>query len=99
VYKGTEQDKRSVDLAIKVQSTFNAVKNYGGDKEKMLKYLENEISILSKINHKNVVKLEEFIKTANNYYLIFEFCNGGDLHKYLKDHGPLSEVHAQSFLF
>ena len=77
----------------------NAVKNYGGDKDKMLKYLENEISILSKCNHKNIVRLEEFIKTANNYYLVFEFCDGGDLHKYLKQHGPLGEVKAQAFFF
>ena len=36
------------------------------------------------LNHPNIIKLVDFKKTANNYYLIFEFCSLGDLEKYMK---------------
>ena len=70
-----------------------------GSFDKMSKYLENEINILNKIKHKNIVRLEDFIQTKSNFYLIFEFCEGGDLHKYIRESGPLDEITAQHFLY
>jgi len=67
-----------------------------GDKGK--KNLENEVRILAKIKHPNIVRLEDFIQTSNNYYLVFEYCGGGDLQKFLKEKGPLSELTAQRFI-
>ena len=67
--------------------------------EKGEKNLHNELKILSKIKHRNIVHLEEFIQSSNNYYLIFEYCAGGDLQKYLKEKGPLDELTAQKFIF
>jgi serine/threonine protein kinase len=43
--------------------------------------------------------LDDFIQTANNYYLVFEYCNGGDLNTYLRDKGPLDELSAQSIVY
>jgi len=45
------------------------------------------------------VRLEDFIQTANNYYLVFEHCAGGDLQKYLREKGPLDELKAQRFMY
>jgi len=56
------------------------------------KNLEHELSILSKIKHQNIVRLEEFVQTSNNYYLIFEYCAGGDLREFLKSEGALPEI-------
>jgi serine/threonine-protein kinase ULK/ATG1 len=63
------------------------------------KNLEHELSILSKIKHRNIVRLEEFVQTANNYYLIFEYCAGGDLREYLRSAGAMNEFAAQRFLY
>jgi serine/threonine protein kinase len=41
--------------------------------------LKNEINIMSKINSPNLVKLHDCQRTENNFYLIMEYCNGGDL--------------------
>jgi len=43
------------------------------------KYLKNEIEILRKTNHPNIIQLYEIIQSENNFYLIFELCNGGNL--------------------
>ena len=43
------------------------------------KRLLNEISILQKINHPNIVKLFEVKKTKSHIYIVTEYCNGGSL--------------------
>lgn len=54
------------------------------------KRLLNEISILQKISHKNIVKLIEVKKTKTHIYIVTEFCNGGsltdNLNKYVQIH-------------
>jgi len=39
----------------------------------------NEIEILKKLNHPNIVKILEFYKTDEAYYIISEYCSGGEL--------------------
>lgn len=46
--------------------------------------IEKEIDILLKLDHPNIIKLLDFKRTVNNYYLIFEFCEYGDLDHYIK---------------
>ena len=47
--------------------------------------LQNEIKNLHKVNHPNIVKLVEEIKSINHHYLFFEYCNGGTLSD-IKEH-------------
>ena len=51
---------------------------------KMRRYFSYEIKILSILKHPNIVKLEEVKKSQNNYYIVMEYVNGGELSKYLK---------------
>ena len=48
------------------------------------KYLENEINILKELEHPNIVKFYELFQTNSNYYIMMEYCNGGELSKCLK---------------
>ncbi len=32
-----------------------------------------------------IVKLHNVLRTENNTYLVFEYCAGGDLHRYMKE--------------
>ena len=55
--------------------------------QKMLSYLNYEISIMKELSHPNIIKLYDFIPTRNHYYVIMEYCNGGSLSDCLKKYG------------
>ena len=48
------------------------------------KYLNNEIFILRHINNEYTIKLYDMTSDLNYIYLVFEYCNGGDLQMCLK---------------
>ena len=61
-----------------------------------LKRLLNEISILKKIKHPNIIKLIDTKKTKTHCYIVTEYANGDDLYKTLKKykstyHSPFTE--------
>ena len=58
----------------------------------------NELNILKKIDHQNVVKIYEFYMDAENYYLITEYCPGGDLFEQIKN-VPLSEIQVSCIIY
>lgn len=45
--------------------------------------LKNEIDILKKLDHPNIVKIFEFYNTPTTYFIITEYCKGGELYGYL----------------
>jgi hypothetical protein len=47
--------------------------------------LKNEILILKKLSHPNIVRIYEFYESYNCYYLINEFCSGGELFNYINN--------------
>ena len=59
-------------------------------------YIQNEIMILKKVKHPNIVKLFD-VKIKKDYiYLVMEYCNGGSLSSALENYknkygGPFSE--------
>jgi serine/threonine protein kinase len=64
-----------------------ATKQYERDKienTEAMKYLKNEIAILQTLNHPNIVKFEDVKKTKKHFYIVMEFCNGGELSKALE---------------
>lgn len=80
VYLSTQRGKtgnyaiKKIDRSIADNPTFK-------------KYFENEIKILSLLNHPNIVKLEAVTKSLTNYFVIMEYINGGGLseclHRYM----------------
>ena len=54
------------------------------DSPKLKKYLDREIAILKKLDHPNIVKFYEQFDDKDNYYIIIEYCNGGNLLENLK---------------
>ncbi len=61
--------------------------------------LKNEISILSKLNNEYVVNLRDLQKTENNFYMIFDYCNGGDLENLKELRGKFTENEARLILY
>ena len=63
------------------------------------KYLANEIHIMKELNHPNIIHLEAIIPSAHHYYVIMEYCNGGDLSVCLKKYGkPFNQEIIQHFM-
>eukprot|EP00735_Rhodelphis_limneticus_P003810 TRINITY_DN15331_c0_g1::TRINITY_DN15331_c0_g1_i1::g.22718::m.22718 TRINITY_DN15331_c0_g1::TRINITY_DN15331_c0_g1_i1::g.22718 ORF type:complete len:758 (+),score=47.65,sp/F4JBP3/ATG1B_ARATH/46.86/2e-80,Pkinase/PF00069.20/9.6e-77,Pkinase_Tyr/PF07714.12/1.2e-47,DUF3543/PF12063.3/1.9e-09,Kdo/PF06293.9/7.9e-05,APH/PF01636.18/4.4e+02,APH/PF01636.18/0.2,MIT/PF04212.13/1.3e+03,MIT/PF04212.13/0.49,Kinase-like/PF14531.1/1.8e+03,Kinase-like/PF14531.1/0.28,ABC1/PF03109.11/0.34,DUF605/PF04652.11/11 TRINITY_DN len=60
--------------------------------------LQTEINILRKLDHPNIVRLCDLIVGKCHIYLFLEFCNLGDLSRYIKKHGPLSEDKTRELL-
>ena len=59
---------------IKKRKTLNGKNDASNDIE-----ILNEINILKQIDHPNVVKIFEFYNSEDAYYLITEYCEGGEL--------------------
>lgn len=47
------------------------------------KLLKTEVAVMNNINHPNIMHLFEFLESSNNYYLIMQYCNNGDLEGHL----------------
>jgi len=64
-----------------------AMKVIKKDKENELdeQEIRNEIDILKKLSHPNIVKIYEFYISENHYYIITEYCREGELFSYIKN--------------
>ena len=67
------------------------------------KYLKNEIEIMKELNHPNIIRLYDLLKTNTHYYFIMEYCNGGPLSNLLSDYKlkygrPFSQEIIQHFM-
>ncbi len=71
VFKGYDKNNNK-DIAVKVVKRELL-------KGKFTELLENEIKVLRTCNNDNIIKLYDIKKTANNFYMIMEYCNEGDL--------------------
>lgn len=41
--------------------------------------IQKEIAILKKINHKNIIKLKEVIEDEENFYMVLEYAEKGQI--------------------
>lgn len=46
---------------------------------------------MKSLEHPNIVKLLDVYSTANNTYIISEYCNSGDLRELMKKKGKFAE--------
>lgn len=52
--------------------------------KKIIKLILNEINILLRVNHPNIIKLYYYFENEQNIYLIFEFAEHGNLYKKIR---------------
>ena len=61
---------------------------------------DEEIELLRQLDHPNIVKLFEYFSEDDKYYLITEYCEGGDLNeKLIKKEKKLSELSAGYIMY
>jgi calcium-dependent protein kinase len=49
-----------------------------------IKMIKNEIAIMKLVDHPNIVKLFEFFEDDENFFIITEFCSGGQLFEMIR---------------
>ena len=67
--------------------------------EEDLVRIKREIKILSMMDHPNVIKTYKNIENEKNYYLIMEYCDGGELFNYIVEKEKLDEDEASMFFY
>ncbi len=58
----------------------------------IFEFMMNEINILSRLDNVNIIKFIELLRTENNYYLVYEYANGGDLEEFRSNREINNEV-------
>ena len=58
----------------------------------------NEVAVLKSLDHPNILKLYEFYQDSRNYYLITEYCSGGELFDRIISQGYFSEATAAAYM-
>ncbi|CAD8137639.1 unnamed protein product [Paramecium octaurelia] len=84
VYKGRDE-RTSQNVAIKVIDMKQQIHT---------QLLKNEIRALKSFNHQNILKLFDVYQTENNTYIITEFCDSGDLEKFIRKNLKIKEPEA-----
>ncbi|XP_077536362.1 serine/threonine-protein kinase H1 homolog [Haemaphysalis longicornis] len=57
-------------------------------------HLETELSVLRRVRHPNVVRLDEVFRVGCRVYMVMELATGGNLKERLDMHAPFAEVDA-----
>ncbi|OTB03112.1 hypothetical protein M426DRAFT_322142 [Hypoxylon sp. CI-4A] len=72
------------------------------DKRKFMKNgvldqkVENEMKIMQKVHHKNIVQyIEHFDWDLHEFFIIMEYVPGGDLGKFVQEHGAIKEPYVK----
>ena len=60
--------------------------------------LMNEIEILRKLDHPNILKITDFYSLKTEYNIITEYCQEGELFDEIKSNAPFSEVMAAWYM-
>ncbi len=69
--------KTNEEVAIKILCKTNM-------RNDQLTLIKTEIDILKICHHKNIIKLYDIFENENFFYIIMEYCPGGDLFSYLE---------------
>ena len=80
------------------QKTTNFLRAVKAIKKKNVDYNEfnNEIEVLKAIDHPNIIKLFDCYQDKRYYYMVEEYCSGGDLFDYIQKEKFFTEYKAGS---
>jgi serine/threonine protein kinase len=81
------ENKRDADMAVKVI-------NKNGAGIQLIKKMKEEVSILKKLNHNNIVKFYGYTETNNQLLIEMEYIKYGTLSRWMKNHHKISEEEA-----
>ena len=73
------------------------------DKEKLKSQtkstLFNEIEIISRLKHPNIIYVDKILEDGKNYYIVMEYCEKGELFDYIVEKERLNPIEASIFFY
>jgi len=78
----------------KISKAPRAIKAIAKSKVKNPSSFKNEIEIMKKLDHPNIIKLYEIFEDSRYVYLVMEVCSGGELFERITAKGHFSEAEA-----
>ena len=66
---------------------------------KIISKFETEVRVLQQISHQNIVNLVDVLRDDFNYYVIMEFCSGGDLLSLITSKKKISEHETKRYMY
>ena len=60
--------------------------------------LKREVSVLSKLHHRKIIKIFETYEDVNYFYIVMQYCKGGTLYSKIREQGYFSEKDAAKVL-
>jgi calcium-dependent protein kinase len=75
----------------KLTDSIRAIKIIKRTGKESTEEIRNEINMLTMIDHPGVIKIFEFYITPKEYYIVTEFCKGGELFEKIVEMAPLKE--------
>lgn len=60
--------------------------------------IKNEISIMKAVDHPNILKLFEFFEDEEHFYIITEYCDGGQLFEAILKRKTFTENEAANIM-
>lgn len=86
--------RHNITGAVRAMKEIKKISDDGEEEDNEVEII-NEINILMKMDHPNIVKIFGFYITKNYYYLITEYCEGGSLFDLIiNNNGPFTEIQA-----
>ena len=64
-----------------------------------LERIIREMQILTEMDHQNVIKVFKIYEEENNFSIIMEYCEGGELFNYIVKNQRLSEEESSYFFY
>nr|GMD02485.1 serine/threonine-protein kinase ATG1t isoform X1 [Ipomoea batatas] len=60
--------------------------------------LHSSLTFLSSVNHPNIIRLFHFFQAEDCFFMVLEFCDGGNLASYIHHHGRVQQCVAKGFI-
>ena len=92
IYKGYKENNPNEYAIIKIVSKTNIDPSISS-------IISHDTELIKELSNDHVVKLKDMKETETEYYIIFEYCNGGDLKTYIEvQEGKISSKIIQSIM-
>ena len=89
VYEALDEERGQL-IAVKVIDK-KRLNSFSSNSNSSISSIESEIEILSKLNHKNIIKYYGSLQSKNHLKIFLEYCEGGSIAKMLLNYKSFTE--------